>query len=90
MEKHGLLTATFSRAFLTDFIPGIVMAKIFGQMFLLALPIKSILGSEYSPQKVASQVEYMVVLSIQRLEIFQRRTIIHGLPIKKYMENWEK
>ena len=54
----------------TVLIGGIVMAKIFGQMFLLALPIKSILGSEYSPQKVASQVEYMLVLSIQRLDIF--------------------
>ena len=45
LNKHGLAKAGFSMAFLTDFIPGAVMAILFAQMALLALPVRSILGT---------------------------------------------
>ena len=63
MEKHGIAKAIFSEGFMTSFVPGIVMAQLFAQMSLLALPITSYLGDEYSPAILASQFEHLVVLS---------------------------
>ena len=37
--KYGVLTAYGSMAFLTDFIPGVVMSVLFGQLRLLAIPL---------------------------------------------------
>ena len=39
-QKEGIGKALFSMSFLTDFIPGIVMSLLFGQMILLAAPLK--------------------------------------------------
>lgn len=36
----------FSMAFVTDIIPGVFMAFLFGQMQLLALPLKAYMGVE--------------------------------------------
>ena len=66
MEKHGIAKAIFSEGFMTSFVPGIVMAQLFAQMSLLALPIHSYLGEEYSSELLASQFEHLVVLSIDR------------------------
>ena len=66
MEKHGIAKAIFSEGFMTSFIPGIVMAQLFAQMSLLALPIHSYLGEDYSPELLATQFEHLVVLSIDR------------------------
>eukprot|EP01118_Nematostelium_gracile_P001888 TRINITY_DN11954_c0_g1_i1.p1 TRINITY_DN11954_c0_g1~~TRINITY_DN11954_c0_g1_i1.p1 ORF type:complete len:322 (-),score=77.33 TRINITY_DN11954_c0_g1_i1:31-957(-) len=56
-SEHGIWKALFSNAFLTDIIPGIVMFILFGQMQLLALPIKSINGGEYkSPETMVEQI----------------------------------
>ena len=64
-QKQGLVKAGLSKAFMTDFIPGIVMALIFGQMILLALPIRLALGDSYSPTVAATQVERLLVASKQ-------------------------
>mmetsp|Transcript_32724 Transcript_32724/g.59074 ORF Transcript_32724/g.59074 Transcript_32724/m.59074 type:complete len:251 (+) Transcript_32724:2783-3535(+) len=39
-RKYGTLTAYFSEAFLVDLIPGLVMSFLFGQLQLLAAPLK--------------------------------------------------
>ena len=64
-QKQGLVKAGLSKAFMTDFIPGIVMALIFGQMILLALPIRLALGDSYSPTVAATQVERLLVAGKQ-------------------------
>ena len=64
-QKQGLVKAGLSKAFMTDFIPGIVMALIFGQMILLALPIRLALGDSYSPTVTATQVERLLVAGKQ-------------------------
>ena len=60
-QKQGLVKAGLSKAFMTDFVPGIVMALLFGQMILLALPIRMALGDSYSPAVAATQVERLLV-----------------------------
>ena len=62
-DNHGLVKAGLSAAFLIDFIPGVVMSLLFGQLASLALPIRAVLGDEYSPKMVASQFEELVVSS---------------------------
>ena len=64
-QKQGLVKAGLSKAFMTDFIPGIVMALIFGQMILLALPLRLALGDSYSPAVAATQVERLLVAGKQ-------------------------
>ena len=64
-KKQGLVKAGLSKAFMTDFIPGIVMALLFGQMILLALPIRLALGDSYSPAVAATQVERLLVTGKQ-------------------------
>ena len=61
-KKQGLVKAGLSKAFLTDLIPGLVMALLFGQMILLALPLRMALGDSYSPSMVATQVERLIVV----------------------------
>jgi len=39
-RKYGILTAYSSEAFFVDFIPGLVMSFLFGQLQLLAVPLK--------------------------------------------------
>ena len=41
-EKHGMAKAVFSEAFLTDFVPGIVMALLFGQLSAMAYPLRTL------------------------------------------------
>ena len=65
-DKHGLVKAGLSAAFLTDFIPGVVMSILFGQLSALALPLRAVLGEEYSPTKQASQFEELIVSSGER------------------------
>lgn len=55
-SEHGLVKALFSNAFLTDLIPGVVMFGLFLQLQLLALPVKSIGGEEYTPELMVEQV----------------------------------
>lgn len=62
-ENHGVVKAGLSTAFLTDLIPGVVMSILFGQLASLALPLRAVLGDEYSPDKMASQFEHLVVTS---------------------------
>ena len=62
-EKQGIVKAGFSWAFFTDFVPGIVMSFIFGQLGLLALPIRAVLGDEYSEESMASQYEEAILVS---------------------------
>ena len=65
-DKHGLVKAGLSAAFLVDFIPGVVMSLLFGQLTALALPIRAVLGEEYSPTMQASQFEELIVSSSKR------------------------
>jgi len=62
-EKHGLAKALLSKAFFTDLIPGIVMSVIFGQLLLLSLPLKAVLGNEYSEDQQKTQFEELVLVS---------------------------
>jgi hypothetical protein len=62
-DKHGLVKAGLSAAFLVDFIPGVVMSLLFGQLASMALPLRAVLGDEYSPTMLASQFEELVVIS---------------------------
>ncbi len=55
-SEHGLVKALFSNAFLTDLIPGVVMFGLFLQLQLLALPVKSVGGEEYTPELMVEQV----------------------------------
>jgi hypothetical protein len=61
-RKHGLIKAGMSKAFFTDLVPGLVMAVLFGQLVLLALPLRLALGDAYSPAVAAGQVERLVVV----------------------------
>eukprot|EP00026_Physarum_polycephalum_P000921 Phypoly_transcript_00922.p1 GENE.Phypoly_transcript_00922~~Phypoly_transcript_00922.p1 ORF type:complete len:1281 (-),score=247.58 Phypoly_transcript_00922:48-3377(-) len=54
--KHGIAKALFSNAFLTDLVPGLVMFFIFLQLQLLALPVKSVGGAEYTAELMVEQV----------------------------------
>ena len=75
-RKHGLLKAGFSWAFFTDFVPGIVMSAIFGQLDLLALPIRAVLGDEYSEESVASQYEDAILVSNNSWEDLENSNIV--------------
>ena len=57
--RHGGYQAALAcTGFLTDFIPGLVMAAVFGQMSLLAQPLCLALGAE---NHVSSEVEELVL-----------------------------
>jgi hypothetical protein len=58
-EKHGLGPAYFSSAMLTDLVPGMVMSAVFGQLTLLALPVRAMYGEEYEAENM---VEELVLL----------------------------
>lgn len=58
-EKHGLGPAYFSTAMLTDLVPGMVMTGVFGQLSLLALPVRLMYGESYETD---TMVEELVVL----------------------------
>jgi SAM-dependent methyltransferase len=59
-DKHGLKKALMSSAVVTDIVPGIFMAVLFGQLQLLALPAKASLGESYADP--SEMVEQLVVL----------------------------
>jgi hypothetical protein len=58
---HGIGRAAFSTAFLIDAVPGLVMSILFGQMQLLAAPLKLALGEDYSAENLRTQVESIFV-----------------------------
>ena len=60
-EKHGLKKALLSSAVATDIVPGVFMGILFGQLQLLALPLKAVLGEAYADP--AQMVEQLVVLT---------------------------
>lgn len=60
-EKHGLKKALLSSAAVTDMVPGVFMAVLFGQLQLLALPVKAFLGDSYEDED--SMIEQLVVLT---------------------------
>ena len=74
-QKHGLVKAGFSWAFFTDFVPGIVMSVIFGQLGLLALPVRAVLGDEYSAHSVASQYEEAILVSSEAWQDLESENI---------------
>lgn len=47
-DRHGLKAALTSSGLVTDLVPGIFMAFFFGQMALLALPLRMVLGGSYA------------------------------------------
>ena len=56
MDKMGWKKALLSEAALVDFVPGIVMILLFGQLQLLALPTLATLGSSYADQDLTEQL----------------------------------
>ena len=66
-DKYGIQKAFLSGAFITSFIPGIVMLLLYAQLTLLAYPIQMGLASyysadgDYSPQTKATQIEKLIL-----------------------------
>jgi len=59
LEKHGAQKAFFSMAFATDAVPAIAMSLLFGQMELMALPLKTNFGEDYT--NAADRTEQIVI-----------------------------
>lgn len=59
-EKGGFMAAIADQGFMIDAVPGVVMAILFGQMQLLALPVLASLGDSYDPTKLVEQLLVMV------------------------------
>ena len=70
-SEYGFAKALLSNAFLTDIIPGIVMFFLFGQLQLLALPVKSVAGSEYANPEL--MIEQVVILLPRETQIDWKR-----------------
>ena len=67
-KKEGIGKAILSEGFLTDFIPGIAMSVLFGQLMLMAMPLKLAQPSDYtshgtySKKTLNTQKEKLVVI----------------------------
>ena len=72
-ERHGLGRALFSEAFVTDAVPGAAMALLFAQLQLLALPLRLVLGDDYTTDNLRNQKEELVVLRRQNDEGGERQ-----------------
>lgn len=59
-SEHGLAKALLSNAFLTDLVPGVVMFLLCGQLQLLALPVRSVCGDDYTPELMVEQLVVLV------------------------------
>ena len=55
-EKHGVKAALFSPAFATSLVPGVLMAGMFSQLALLAVPLKYTLGDSYDASTLHEEV----------------------------------
>merc|ERR1711994_875417 len=66
--RYGIQKAFFSSAFVTSFVPGLVMLTLYAQLTLLTYPIQMGLASyytpdgDYSPQSKATQIEKLIVV----------------------------
>ena len=75
LKKEGIGKAMFSQGFLTDFIPGIAMSVLFGQLMLMAMPIKFAQPSDYSSngfyskKTLQTQKEKLIVIGKKNREI---------------------
>ena len=67
-KKEGIGKAILSEGFLTSFIPGIAMSILFGQLMLMAMPLKLAQPSDYaslgtySKKTLQTQKEKLVVV----------------------------
>ena len=67
-KKEGIGKAILSEGFLTSFIPGIAMSILFGQLILMAMPLKLAQPSDYtslgtySKKTLQTQKEKLVVV----------------------------
>ena len=88
-KKEGVGKALFTTSFLTDFIPGVVMSFLFGQLALLAAPIKLSGGysdGSYSKKALKTQKERLIIFERQSRKIkdwtenhiISYRKTIHG------------
>ena len=71
-KKEGVGKALFTTSFLTDFIPGVVMSFLFGQLMLLAAPIKLSSGysdGSYSKKTLETQKETLIIFEKQSRKI---------------------
>ncbi|KYQ88882.1 hypothetical protein DLAC_10691 [Tieghemostelium lacteum] len=55
-QKTGIMQALSDQGFITDLVPGFVMSLILGQMFLLALPLRKLLGDDYDQTGLYEQL----------------------------------
>ena len=78
-SKHGLVKAGLSKAFLTDFIPGIVMSSIFSQLGLMAMPLRFSLGDEYSEEDEATQYEQVILATKDEVEDIDDDIVVTNL-----------
>lgn len=65
-SEHGLIKALLSNAFITDLVPGIVMFLLCGQLQLLALPVRSVCGDDYTPELMIEQLVVLVPTNAAR------------------------
>ena len=71
-KKEGVGKTLFTTSFLTDFIPGVVMSFLFGQLALLAAPIKLSGGYSdgcYSKKTLKTQKERLIIFEKQSRKI---------------------
>jgi len=59
-QKTGVMQALADQGFITDLVPGVVMSLILGQMWLLAFPLRKLVGEQYD---AAGLHEKLLVLS---------------------------
>lgn len=54
-QKHGFSKAWLSSAAMYDFVPGVIMAVYFGQLWLLGSPLRAVWGSGGSAEDYAKE-----------------------------------
>jgi hypothetical protein len=86
-DKYGIQNAFLSGAFITSFVPGIVMLLLYAQLTLLAYPIQMGLASyysddgDYSPQTKATQIEKLIVAGSEERTVAEWKTIDEKIEI---------
>ena len=85
--RYGIQKAFLSGAFVTSFVPGIVMLLLYAQLTLLAYPIQMGLASyyssdgDYSPQTKATQIEKLIVAGSEERTVSEWKQIDERLDV---------
>ncbi|GAM26439.1 hypothetical protein SAMD00019534_096140 [Acytostelium subglobosum LB1] len=84
-QEHGVMAALSDQGFLIDLVPGIVMSVILGQMALLALPLRKMLGDTYDDSQMYESIVVLAPSSVQWQTIDERiipiKSLDHGVHV---------